>query len=117
MKNSNLFIVDRVKEIIKYQALQVSPSEIESVLMTHSSVVDAAVVGRPAVEDGQLPTAFIVKKPDHNVTAEELSQHVANHLISYKWLRGGVIFVDAIPRAPSGKILRRKLVNLLESTP
>jgi len=108
-----MFIVDRLKELIKYKGYQIAPAELESVLMSHHSVLEAAVVGRHDVEDGELPTAFVVKKPDHDVSTHELIQYVANKVAPYKRIRGGVIFAGALPRTPTGKILRRQLTAKL----
>ena len=102
-----LSIVDRLKEFIKYKAYQVAPAELESVLLTHSSVADAAVIGKANEEAGEIPKAFVVVRSP--VTAAELITYVASKVASYKKVRE-VEFVDAIPKSPSGKILRRELV-------
>ncbi|KAL3280308.1 hypothetical protein HHI36_017797 [Cryptolaemus montrouzieri] len=106
------FIVDRMKELIKYNAFQVPPAELESLLMSHPGVLDAAVVGLPDDYAGELPLAFVVKKEDVNVTSEELQKYIAGQVSSPKQLRGGVRFIKEIPRNPSGKILRRVLKEL-----
>eukprot|EP01111_Echinosteliopsis_oligospora_P014728 TRINITY_DN5619_c0_g1_i1.p1 TRINITY_DN5619_c0_g1~~TRINITY_DN5619_c0_g1_i1.p1 ORF type:complete len:541 (-),score=168.88 TRINITY_DN5619_c0_g1_i1:56-1627(-) len=103
------YVVDRLKELIKYNGLQVAPAELEAVIITHPAVADVAVVGKPDVQHGELPTAFVVVKQGFSVTSDEISTHVANKLAPHKRLRGGVIFVDAIPKSAAGKILRRTL--------
>jgi acyl-CoA synthetase (AMP-forming)/AMP-acid ligase II len=103
------FIVDRLKELIKYNAYQVAPSELEAIILTHPQVMDAAVVGLPDPSAGELPLAFVVRKPGATVTESELQQFVEEKVAPFKKLRGGVRFVSAIPRTASGKILRREL--------
>ncbi|KAJ6504162.1 phenylacetyl-CoA ligase [Mycena vitilis] len=93
-RNGDIFVVERIKELIKNKGLQVAPAEIEGHLLTHPSIADAAVVGVPDVYSGELPMAFV---------------HVADVKSKHKWLTGGIQFTDAIPRNPSGKILRRLL--------
>ncbi|XP_043257832.1 4-coumarate--CoA ligase 1-like [Colletes gigas] len=108
-----LYITGRLKEIIKYKAYQVSPSEIETVIQSHPGVKDAAVVGKPDKMSGEVPMALVVKQPGSNVTAKEIIDFTNRNLSPQKWLRGGVIFVEAIPKNPSGKILRRELIKLI----
>ena len=103
-----LYIVDRVKELIKYNAYQVPPAELEAILVTHPMVADCAVIPFPDEEAGEVPKAFIVKKGD--VTAEEIMAYVAERVAPYKKIRI-VEFIDAIPKSASGKILRRILVQ------
>ncbi|KAF7268251.1 hypothetical protein GWI33_018613 [Rhynchophorus ferrugineus] len=103
------FVVDRLKELIKYKAFQVAPAELESILLSHPCIADAAVIGLPNSEAGELPLAFVVKRPGMDVTEEEVKKLIADTLSYQKHLRGGVIFIDEIPKNPSGKILRRVL--------
>lgn len=107
----HFFIVDRLKELIKYKGFQVPPAELEDILLGHPQVMDAAVVGIPdPVSSEELPMAFIVKKPSaKGVTEKELMDYVASRVSEYKRLRGGVKFIAAIPRNPNGKIMRREL--------
>ncbi|XP_050295318.1 luciferin 4-monooxygenase-like [Anthonomus grandis grandis] len=107
--NGYFYIVDRLKEIIKYNAYQVSPAELEAVIINHPDVKDAGVVGKPDEQAGELPLAFVVKKGDSNITEEQIKNYVKEMVSPHKQLRGGVIFTDAIPRNPSGKILRKVL--------
>ncbi|KAM3540058.1 hypothetical protein ARSEF1564_007026 [Beauveria bassiana] len=108
---NNLFhIVDRKKELIKYKGLQVAPAELEGVLEAHPAVGDAGVIGVP-YNDTEAPRAFVVLTPASKgkVTEQELIQYVHGKVADYKKLRGGLVFVDAVPRSPSGKILRKQL--------
>ena len=104
------YIIDRVKELIKYKGLQVAPAELESVVQAHPAVADAAVIPSPDDEAGEVPKAFIVLKPGAEATAEEIMDFVAEHVAPYKKVRR-VEFIDQIPKVPSGKILRRELVR------
>ncbi|XP_078590150.1 putative 4-coumarate--CoA ligase 1 [Branchiostoma floridae x Branchiostoma japonicum] len=110
-KDGNFYAVDRVKELIKYKGFQVAPAELESVLLGHPGVQDAAVIGLPDDVAGELPKAFVVKKAD-NVTEKDITDFVAERVAPYKKLRGGVEFVGQIPKTPSGKILRRLLKDM-----
>jgi acyl-CoA synthetase (AMP-forming)/AMP-acid ligase II len=101
------FIVDRVKELIKYKGLQIAPAELEAVLLGHPSIADAAVVPLADEEAGQVPKAFVVLKS--HATADEIMGYVAERVAPYKKLRH-VVITDQIPKSPSGKILRRILV-------
>ncbi|XP_037953679.1 4-coumarate--CoA ligase 1 [Teleopsis dalmanni] len=109
------FIVDRIKELIKYKAFQVPPAEIEAILLTHPKIKDAAVIGKPDEEAGELPMAFVVKQANVQLTEKEVADFVAENTSSPKRLRGGVLFVDDIPKNPSGKILRRILRDMIKN--
>ena len=104
----HMTIVDRVKELIKYNGFQVPPAELEALLITHPEVNDVAVIGIPDESAGELPKAFVVRSPGSEVTAEDLQAFVAEHVASYKHIRL-VEFIDEIPKSASGKILRRLL--------
>lgn len=108
-KEKNVYVCDRVKELIKYKALQVPPAELEAILAVHPAVLDACVVGVPDPEAGEIPKAFVVLRQDGSTTAKEIQQFVADKVVSYKKLRGGVEFVKEIPRSAAGKIIRRIL--------
>ncbi|WP_399138806.1 4-coumarate--CoA ligase family protein [Streptomyces sp. NBUA17] len=104
-----LFVVDRVKELIKYKGFQVAPAELEALLLGHPGVADAAVVGAYDDDGNEVPHAFVVRRPDAPGPSEsELMMYVAERVAPYKRVRR-VTFVDAVPRAASGKILRRQL--------
>jgi acyl-CoA synthetase (AMP-forming)/AMP-acid ligase II len=104
--NGELYIVDRIKELIKYKGQQVSPVELEAIIMTHPKVADAAVIGVPDEEASEVPKAFVVAKEP--ATPEELMAFVAERVAPYKKIRQ-VEFIDQIPRTPVGKIERRTL--------
>jgi acyl-CoA synthetase (AMP-forming)/AMP-acid ligase II len=107
-EEGQVFVVDRLKELIKVNAFQVAPAELEAVLATHPAVADAAVVGRPDATSGEVPVAAVVARDA--LEAEDLMAWVAARVAPYKRIRA-VRFVDAIPRTPAGKILRRALVE------
>jgi long-chain acyl-CoA synthetase len=101
-------LTDRSKEMIKVSGFQVAPAEIEAVLHGHPAVIDCAVFGVPDERAGEVPAAAIHLEPGSDVTAAELDRLVADSLATYKRLHH-VVLVDAIPRTPSGKVLRRTL--------
>jgi acyl-CoA synthetase (AMP-forming)/AMP-acid ligase II len=105
-EDGHFYIVDRLKELIKYKGFQVAPAELEAVLVTHPSVADAAVIPSPDEEAGEVPKAYVVLRAEAN--AEEIMEFVAERVAPYKKLRF-VEFVEQIPKSPSGKILRRVL--------
>jgi acyl-coenzyme A synthetase/AMP-(fatty) acid ligase len=104
-----VYIVDRLKELIKYKGYQVPPAELESLLLTHPAIADAAVVG---VVDGvsgeEVPKAFVVKQSGAELTADEVMEFVAGQVAPYKKVRQ-VAFIDAVPKSAAGKILRKEL--------
>ncbi|KAL4818508.1 hypothetical protein BDW67DRAFT_156708 [Aspergillus spinulosporus] len=106
-QRGRIYIVDRLKELIKVKGLQVAPAELEQYLLTHPGVADAAVVGA-RINGAEYPRAFIVRKNDA-VAESELFDMVKEHFAPHKWLTGGVYFIDQIPRTGSGKIIRRNL--------
>ncbi|MBU6534652.1 4-coumarate--CoA ligase family protein [Streptomyces mayonensis] len=104
-----LFVVDRVKELIKYKGFQVAPAELEALLLAHPGVADAAVVGEYNEDGNEVPHAFVVRAPAPPGPSEsEIMMYVAERVAPYKRVRK-VTFTDAVPRAASGKILRRQL--------
>ncbi|KPC63048.1 AMP-dependent synthetase [Streptomyces sp. NRRL WC-3753] len=104
-----LFVVDRVKELIKYKGFQVAPADIEALLLTHPGIADAAVIGEYNDDGNEVPHAFVVRQPAAPGLAEgEIMMYVAERVAPYKRVRK-VTLVDAVPRAASGKILRRQL--------
>ncbi|KAJ8924340.1 hypothetical protein NQ315_007136 [Exocentrus adspersus] len=108
-----LYVLDRIKELIKYKAFQVPPAQLEDILTKHPGVKDAAVLGKPDERSGELPTAFIVRHPNVQVTEQELIDYVAERVSVEKQLHGGVIFKDELPRTTSGKVLKKELKKLL----
>jgi acyl-CoA synthetase (AMP-forming)/AMP-acid ligase II len=104
--DGHFFIVDRLKELIKYKGLQVPPAELEAVLLSHPAVADAAVVPLADADAGEIPRAFVVLKGV--ATADELMAYVAARVAPHKKVRR-LDFIAAIPKSASGKILRRLL--------
>jgi acyl-CoA synthetase (AMP-forming)/AMP-acid ligase II len=107
-EGGHFYIVDRLKELIKYKGYQVAPAELEALLLTHPAVADAAVIGKPDEQAGEVPKAFVVKKSE--VTPEALMEFVSGRVAPFKKIRE-IEIVDQIPKSPSGKILRRILVQ------
>ena len=105
------YIVDRVKELIKYKGFQVAPAELEDVLISHPDIADCGVVGRPDPGAGEIPVAFVVPAGEGFDPAAVMA-YVAERVAPYKQLRE-ISVIDAIPKSPSGKILRRPLRALL----
>jgi acyl-CoA synthetase (AMP-forming)/AMP-acid ligase II len=103
-----LLVVDRLKELIKVKGFQVAPAELESLLLKHPRVADAAVIGVPDDEAGEVPKAIVVAREP--LTAADVIAFVHAEVAHYKRIRH-VEFVDAIPKSASGKILRRVLVE------
>ena len=107
-QDGDFYIVDRLKELIKYKGYQVPPAELEAILLTHPAVADAAVIPSANEEAGEVPKAFVVLKSP--VTPEALMAYVAERVAPHKKIRL-VETIDEIPKSASGKILRRKLVE------
>ena len=112
-KDGNFYITDRVKELIKYKGFQVPPAELEGLLISHPMVNDVAVVGIYNKDQAtEVPRAYIVPAPGIEgspKSAQEIMQWLQAKVANHKRLRGGVTFVDEIPKSASGKILRRLL--------
>jgi acyl-CoA synthetase (AMP-forming)/AMP-acid ligase II len=107
-KEGRLYVVDRLKELIKYKGRQVAPAELEAVLLSHSAIADAGVIPSPDEDAGEVPKAFVVLKGE--ATEQELMEFVAARVAPHKRIRR-VEFVNEIPRSTAGKILRRILVE------
>lgn len=107
-EDGHFYIVDRVKELIKYKGFQVAPAELESILLSHPAVADAAVIPCADEEAGEVPKAFVVLKGE--ASAEEIMDFVAERVAPHKKIRF-VEFIPQIPKSASGKILRRVLVE------
>jgi acyl-CoA synthetase (AMP-forming)/AMP-acid ligase II len=99
------------QELLKYKGLQVAPAELENLLFTHPKIKEAAVVGVPAPDDPttDLPRAYVVPVDKNDVDEDEVKDFVKARVAQYKQLRGGVVFVDEIPKNAIGKFLRREL--------
>lgn len=113
--NDNIFITDRLKELIKYNGFQVPPAQLEALLIGHPAVVDVAVIGVYSAERAtELPRAYIVLANGHKgdeKIEKELHEWLNKQVAPYKRLRGGIRFVDTIPKSAAGKLLRRVLVE------
>jgi acyl-CoA synthetase (AMP-forming)/AMP-acid ligase II len=107
-EDGHFFVVDRVKELIKYKGFQVAPAELEAVLLTHPAIADAAVIPVRDDEAGEVPKAFVVIKQE--TSAEEIMEFVAARVAPHKKIRE-VEFISQIPKSLSGKILRRVLIE------
>ncbi|XP_027330824.1 4-coumarate--CoA ligase-like 5 [Abrus precatorius] len=109
-----IFIVDRLKELIKYKGYQVPPAELEALLLTHPAILDAAVIPYPDKEVGQYPMAYVVRKAGSSISDSQVMEFVAGQVAPYKRIRK-VAFISSIPKNPSGKILRKDLIKLATS--
>jgi len=108
-----LYIVDRLKELIKYKGRQVAPAELEALLLSHPLITDAAVIPSPDADAGEIPVAFVVVK--ERVAADDIMNFVRERVAPHKRIRR-VEFVDQIPKNATGKILRRQLVERVRKT-
>ena len=107
--NGCVYIVDRLKELIKYKGYQVPPAELEALLLTHDDVADVAVIGVIEADTGEeIPKAFVVKREGSELTEQQVIDFVAGQVAPHKKVRE-VEFIDAIPKSAAGKILRKDL--------
>nr|XP_039266662.1 luciferin 4-monooxygenase-like [Styela clava] len=111
IRNDMLYVVGRLKEVIKYKNYQVPPAEIENILLRHPGVKDVGVVGIPDQLCGEIPKALVVRKLP-SLNSDELLELIKRELVDYKQLRGGIQFVDKIPKSKLGKIDRIALKKL-----
>lgn len=118
-ENGNFFITDRVKELIKYKGFQVPPAELEGILVGHEDIDDVAVIGIYNKDQAtEVPRAYVVPKKGvkgGKESEERIVKWLAEKVASHKKLRGGVRFIDEIPKSVSGKILRRKLKEVAKA--
>ncbi|KAL3627161.1 TFIIH complex kinase subunit ccl1 [Castilleja foliolosa] len=106
--DDELFIVDRLKELIKYKGFHVAPAELEALLIAHPCICDAAVVPMIDEASGEVPVAFVVRAKGSIISEYEIKQYISKQVVAYKRINR-VFFIDEIPKAPSGKILRKNL--------
>ena len=115
----NIYITDRLKDLIKYNGFQVAPAQLEDLLLGHAAVADVAVVGVYSEERvTELPRAYVVVADGHkggHELGKTLREWLDERVSPHKKLRGGVRFVEAIPKSNAGKILRRMLVEQARS--
>ncbi|KAF5207583.1 4-coumarate--CoA ligase [Thalictrum thalictroides] len=110
--DDELFIVDRIKELIKYKGFQVAPAELEALLINHPNISDAAVVPMKDDVAGEVPVAFVVKSNGSTISEEDIKQYISKQVVFYKRI-SKVFFQNTILKAPSGKILRKELIKKL----
>ena len=113
-KNGLLKYEGRLKELIKYKNYHLYPLEIEQIICSHPDVIEAAVFGRPEPTVQELVTAVVIKTPNSKLSEQNLIDLVESEVDDSKRLRGGVIFVEKLPKNPVGKIQRKKLIELYE---
>ncbi|XP_022157857.1 4-coumarate--CoA ligase-like 6 isoform X2 [Momordica charantia] len=109
-----LYVIDRLKEIIKYKGFQIPPADLEAVLIAHPEVLEVAVTAEVDEECGEIPVAFIVKRPGSRLSQKDVIDFVAQQVAPYKKIRK-VVFTEALPKSAAGKVLRRELRKQLPS--
>ncbi|KAJ0264625.1 4-coumarate--CoA ligase 4 [Hirschfeldia incana] len=113
-EDNEIFIVDRLKELIKFKGYQVAPAELEALLISHPFIKDVAVVAMKDEVAGEIPVAFVVRSEGSQLTEDDVTRYINKQVVHYKPIKM-VFFTDFIPKAPSGKILRKDLRTRLSN--